>query len=142
MHVNRYTVTSDEVTSDDLYELQQETYYDAIDRGDADAAVEALHEDVEWLHTQIWQHDGHTSDETDVLHGREAVREFLAERIPDMQGVDIRHEVLKTVSDGKQGAFYGQVVGLDGTTRGTIAWVEFEDGEIKKYINTPERVQG
>ena len=133
-------MTSDEVTSEDLYDLQQKKYYDAIDRGDADAAVEALHEDVEWLHTQVWQHDGHTSDETDVLHGREAVREFLAERIPDMQGVDIRHEVLKTVSDGTQGAFYGQVVGPDGTTRGTIAWVEFEDGKIKKYINTPERL--
>lgn len=131
---------SDEITAEDLYELQQEKYYDAIDRGDADAAVEALHEDVVWKHTQVWQHDGHTSDETDVLHGREAVREFLAERIPDMQGVDINHEVLKTVSDGESGAFYGQVVGPEGTTRGTIAWFEFEDGKIKKYINTPEEM--
>lgn len=133
-------MTTNEVSADELYELQQETYYDAIDRGDADAAVEALHEDVVWKHTQVWQHDGHTSDETDVLYGREAVREFLEERIPDMQGVDISHKVHKTVSNGESGAFYGQVVGPDGNTRGTIAWFEFEDGKIKKYINTPEEL--
>jgi ketosteroid isomerase-like protein len=34
-----------------LYELIQETYFDSIDAGDAESAVTALHEDVEWVHT-------------------------------------------------------------------------------------------
>ena len=131
---------SEYVTSDDLYELQQETYYDSIDAGDADTAVTALHEDIEWTHTQVWEHDGHSSQKTDVLHGREAVREFLAERIPEAQDEGIEHKVLKCISNGQQGAFYGEVVGSDGRTLGTIAWLEFEDGKVKKYVNTPARM--
>ena len=133
-------MSTDHVTSEDLYELQQKTYYDSIDAGDADTAVTALHEDIEWIHTQVWEHDGHSSHETDVLHGREAVREFLAERIPEAQAVGIEHKVRKYVSDGEKGAFWGEVVGPEGNTRGTIAWLEFEDGKISKYINTPERM--
>jgi ketosteroid isomerase-like protein len=129
-----------EVDANRLYELHQEIYYDNIDAGDADAAVEALHPDVEWIHTQVWEHDGHYSEATDILHGREAVREFLAERVPELEEVDIRHQVGKTVADGEQGAFHGQVVGPDGDTRKMIAWFEFEDGLIKKYVNTPERM--
>jgi len=44
-------------TTDKLYDLLQRVYFDGIDNADAAAAVEALHENVEWIHTQVWERD-------------------------------------------------------------------------------------
>lgn len=123
----------------DLYSLLQETYFDNIDAGDAAAAVEAMHENVEWVHTQVWEHDGHSSRHTDTLDGREAVREFLAGRIDEMQSVGIEHKIRETVHEGDRGAFRAAVVGPDGDALPFLGWVELTDGTVSKYIVAPER---
>lgn len=120
-----------------LYHLLQETYFDSIDAGDAEAAVTALHEDVEWVHTQVWEHDGHTGRETDTLDGREAVRSFLADRIEEMQVEGIEHKIRDVVGHGDTGAFRAEVVGSDDTTKPFLGLVELTDGEISTYVVSP-----
>ena len=124
----------------DLNNLLQETYFDNVDAGNADAAVEALHEDVHWVHTQVWEHDGHARHHVDTLDGREAVREFLAGRIDEMQAEGIEHKVCKTVHEGDCGAFRAEVVGPEGDVRPFLGWVELMDGTVSEYIVAPERV--
>lgn len=128
---------SEPVTSDELFELLQSTYFDSIDTGDAETAVTAMHEDVEWVHTQVWEHDGHTSDQTDVFNGRQAVFEFLDDRIGEMQGVGIEHKVQDTVAADGKGSFRARVVGPDGGEAAFLGWVELTDGKISKYMVAP-----
>lgn len=125
-------------SGDDLHRLLQNTYFDSIDGGDAETAVTALHEDVEWVHRQVWEHDGHTSEELDVYHGREAVFEFLDPRIGEMQQEGIEHQVSEAICEGDRGAFRAAVVGPDGTEQPFLGWVELEDGLISHYRVTPE----
>ncbi len=129
------------MTNDELFELLQSQYFDAIDNKDADGAVEALHEDVEWVHTQVWVHDGHDRSTIDVFHGREEVREFLAGRIGEMQVVGIRHKVGQVVTDGKLGAFRAVVEGPTGERKPFFGWVEITDGKISKYRINPEATE-
>jgi ketosteroid isomerase-like protein len=129
------------VTSDELFELLQGTYFDSIDAGDAETAVTAMHEDVEWVHTQVWEHDGHTSQQTDTLDGREEVFEFLDGRIGEMQDEGIEHKVQDSVAADGKGAFRATVVGPDGEEGAPfVGWVELTDGKISKYIVAPERM--
>lgn len=130
---------SQAMTNDQLYELLQDIYFDNIDIADATAAVEAFHEDVEWVHTQVWEHDGHDRSKTDVLHGRESVREFLANRIEEMQVEGIKHKVRKVIADGETGAFRAEVVGPTKESLAFFGWVELRDGKISTYIVIPER---
>ncbi|MFP9191420.1 nuclear transport factor 2 family protein [Natrialbaceae archaeon A-CW1-1] len=123
-----------------LYELLQQIYFDSIDGGDADAAVESLAPDVEWTHTQVWEHDGHKNHHTDTLEGREAVRDFLAGRIDEMQVEGIEHKVRDVVANENEGAFRAEVVGPDGETLGFLGWVELADGVIETYTVAPERM--
>ena len=51
-------MSSRQTSSDALYDLLQHTYFDGIDNADAEKAVEAFNEDAEWVHTQVWEHDG------------------------------------------------------------------------------------
>ena len=60
-------------------------YFDNIDEAKANEAVEAMHDSIEWIHTQVWEHDGHDSSYVDNLNGREAVKFFLTERVKEMQ---------------------------------------------------------
>ena len=60
-----------------LFYLLQKIYFDSIDNSKADEAVEAMHPEVRWVHNQVWEHDGHKSEVTDILEGRESVKEFL-----------------------------------------------------------------
>ena len=131
---------SDTLTGEELHELLQETYFDNVDGGDAETAVTALAEDVEWVHTQVWEHDGHTSQRTDVLHGREAVFEFLDARVGEMQDVGIQHRVRETVVDESRGAFRAEVVGPGGNTEPFMGWVTLSDGIISEYVVAPERM--
>lgn len=124
---------------DRLYNLLQRTYFDSIDNRDAAAAVAALHEDVEWIHTQVWEHDGHDRSRADTLHGRESVREFLAARIDQMQVEGIRHQVRKVITEGDTGAFRAQVMGPTGVSLPFFGWVEIKDERIITYIVGPER---
>lgn len=126
--------------SEDLYELLQRTYFDSIDAGNAETAVTAMHEDVEWVHTQVWEHDGHTGRQTDTLSGREEVHEFLAGRIDEMQDKGIEHKIRDTVASEDKGAFRAEVVGPDGDTLPFLGWVELTDGLVSQYTVAPERM--
>ncbi|WP_254810994.1 nuclear transport factor 2 family protein [Natronosalvus amylolyticus] len=123
-----------------LYELLQTTYFDSIDGGDAETAVEAMHDDVEWTHTQVWEHDGHTSQATDTLEGKAAVHDFLAGRIDEMQAEGIEHKIRDVVASGDKGAFRAAVVGPNGNALPFLGWVELEDDVIRTYTVTPERM--
>lgn len=131
-------MATDIENGDDLQRLLQETYFDSIDGGDAETAVTALHEDVEWIHRQVWEHDGYTSEDVDVYHGNDAVFEFLDPRIGEMQAEGIRHRVRETICEGDRGAFTADVVGPDGTAQPFFGWVELTDGLISKYSVTPK----
>lgn len=132
-------MTSRNAARDELYRLLQSVYFDAIDRGDANAAVEVFHEEVEWVHTQVWVHDGHDRSRTDTLRGREAVRQFLAARIGEMQVEGIEHKLRQVICDGGAGAFRAEVVGPTGAAAPFLGWVELTDGQISTYIVSPER---
>ena len=132
-------MTSEQNATDLLYELLQHTYFDGIDNADANKAVEAFNEDVEWVHTQVWEHDGHDRRHTDTLYGRDSVRDFLAGRIGEMQVEGIVHKVKKVLCDGRSGAFRAEVIGPDGDALPFFGWVEFTDGKISTYIIHPER---
>ena len=117
--------------------LLQEIYFDNIDSGNADLAVEAMHSDVDWVHTQVWEHDGHNRDSLDTLSGREELRAFLTSRIPEMQREGIEHKVRKVIIDGKEGAFQAQVIGPDGDAKDFFGWIELRDGKIGSYRVIP-----
>ncbi len=127
------------MTSDDLFDLLQHTYFAGIDGADADRAVEAMHENVQWVHTQVWEHDGHDRSTIDRLDGREAVHEFLARRIEEMQVVGIEHKVGKVITDGQSGAFRARVVGPTGEAKSFFGWVELTDRKISSYTVMPDR---
>ena len=124
-------------TTDQLYDLLQRIYFDGIDNADASAAAEAMHENVEWIHTQVWEHDGHSRSQTDTLHGRESVREFLAARIKEMQVEGIKHQLRKVITEGATGAFRAEVVGPAGVSTAFFGWVEIKDKKIITYIVGP-----
>lgn len=126
------------MTSTQLHALLQGTYFDNIDGGDADKAVEAFTEDVAWSHYQVWEHHGHMRNRADVFDGREQVRDFLAGRIADMQVEGIRHHVSRVIVQGDAGAFRAEVVGVEGTSMRFFGWVELKDGRICRYIVGPE----
>ena len=130
---------SQSTSKEELFDLLQHTYFDGVDTANADQAAEAMHEEVEWIHTQVWEHDGHDSSTTDTLNGREAVREFLANRIGEMQVEGIEHKVDTVVTDGDSGAFRANVVGADGSKVPFFGWVEIRDGKISSYRVFPER---
>ena len=68
-----------------LFHLLQDIYFDNIDTAKADEASEAMHNDVRWVHNQVWEHDAHKSNIRDAFNGRKEVREFLRKRIVEMQ---------------------------------------------------------
>jgi hypothetical protein len=126
------------MTANQLRALLQGIYFDHIDGGDADKAVQAFTEDVAWSHYQVWEHHGHMRNRSDVFAGREQVRDFLAKRINDMQVEGIRHRVTRAIVQGGDGAFRAEVAGIDGTSMRFFGWVELRDGRISKYIVGPE----
>jgi ketosteroid isomerase-like protein len=132
-------MVTEQTSSDLLYELLQQTYFDGIDNADADRAVEAFSEDAEWVHTQVWEHDGHDRRHTDILHGRDSIRDFLAARIGEMQVEGIVHKVKKGLCDGRSGAFRAEVIGPAGEALPFFGWVELTEGKISTYIIHPER---
>lgn len=132
-------MTPNQISSDALYDLLQHIYFDGIDNADAEKAAGAFNENAEWVHTQVWEHDGHDGRHTDILQGRKTIHEFLARRIGEMQVVGIKHNVHKVLSDGKSGAFRAEVIGPDGDALPFFGWVELENNKISTYIIHPER---
>lgn len=131
-------MTSSITSGADLLELVQETYFDSIDAGDAETAVTALHDDVEWVHRQVWEHDGHHRDAVDRLTGRDAVYEFLDSRLGEMQAVGIEHRIRDAIYEDGRGAFSAAVVGPEGNEQPFLGWVELTDGLLSTYRVTPE----
>jgi ketosteroid isomerase-like protein len=127
-----------EITKSQLHSLLQTCYFDSIDRGDADRAVQAFTDDVAWSHNQVWEHHGHMRNRTDVFEGRKEVRDFLAARIADMQVEGIRHQVKRVIVQGREGAFRAEVVGVTGENMRFFGWVELSDGKISRYIVGPQ----
>ena len=125
------------ITSERLLYLLQEIYFDNIDSARAEEAAEAMHESIEWIHTQVWEHDGHDSSYIDKLKGREAVKEFLIERVKEMQVEGITHKVNKVLTDGKSGAFQASVIGANGEKQSFFGWVEIKDKKIISYKVMP-----
>jgi ketosteroid isomerase-like protein len=121
-----------------LQALLQHTYFDNIDQGDSDRAVQAFTDDVAWSHYQVWEHHGHVRNRADVFNGRTEVRDFLAARIADMQIEGIRHQVTHVITQGSEGAFRAEVVGTTGESMRFFGWVELSDGKISRYIVGPE----
>jgi hypothetical protein len=132
-------MTSDKKNSDLLYELLQHTYFDNIDKANAKGAVEAFNKDALWVHTQVWEHDGHDRRHTDTINGRNSIYDFLAPRISEMQVEGIVHKVNKVLCDGKSGAFRAEVIGKDKVALPFFGWVELDDDKISTYIIHPER---
>ncbi len=126
------------MTAKQLRALLQDIYFDSIDGGDADKAVRAFTADVAWSHYQVWEHHGHMRNRADVFEGRGQVRDFLANRINDMQVEGIRHQVTQAIVQGDEGAFRAEVVGVSGTSMRFFGWVELRDGRICRYIVGPE----
>ena len=125
-------------TQAQVHTLLQHTYFDNIDQGDADGAVQAFTDDVAWSHYQVWEHHGHMRNHADVFTGRKQVRDFLAARIADMQVEGIRHRVSHVIVQGNEGAFRAEVVGVAGKTMRFFGWLELTGGRISKYIVGPE----
>ena len=125
------------ITTERLLYLLQQIYFDNIDSARAEEAAEAMHESIEWIHTQVWEHDGHDSNYVDKLKGREAVKEFLIERVKEMQVERITHKVNKVLTDGSSGAFQASVIGVNGEKKSFFGWVEVKDEKIISYKVMP-----
>jgi hypothetical protein len=130
-------MTNNSMTNEKLFYLLQCVYFDNIDKAKANEAVEAMHDSIEWIHTQVWEHDGHDSSYVDNLNGREAVKFFLTERVKEMQVEGIIHKVNKVITDGVSGAFQASVIGTDGTEKSFFGWVETKDEKISSYRVIP-----
>ena len=126
------------INQNELHSLLQNIYFDNIDSVNAKGASKAMHENVEWIHTQVWEHDGHKSSTKDVLEGRDEVREFLRKRVIEMQVEGIIHRVENVVSDGKLGAFKANVIGTDKSKKPFFGLVELKDDKIIYYRVLPQ----
>ena len=125
------------ITKDELFSLLQNDYFDNIDTKNAKGAAQAMHKNVEWIHTQVWEHDGHDASTVDILNGRQAVKEFLVGRVKEMQVEGIIHKVHKVLTDGISGAFQASVIGVDGSQKSFSGWVEIKDKKIISYRVMP-----
>ena len=114
------------INEDYLFYLLQTIYFDNIDNANADNAVKAMHDSVQWIHTQVWEHDGHSSDFIDNLNGLKAVNEFLTERVKEMQVEGIKHKVNKVLTDGVSGSFQADVIGKDGVKKPFFGWQTYQ----------------
>ena len=121
-----------------LFHLLQDIYFDNIDTAKADEAAEAMHNDVRWVHNQVWEHDAHKTNIRDTLNGQKEVREFLRKRIVEMQIEGIIHKVENVVSDGKLGAFKVNVIGTDKSKKPFFGLVELKDDKIIYYRVLPQ----
>ena len=125
------------INKEKLFSLLQNDYFDNIDNNNPEGVYAAMHENVKWIHTQVWEHDGHDGSEVDVLTGQKSVIDFLKKRVPEMQIEGIEHKVDKVLTDGKSGSFLANVIGKDGTLKPFFGWVEIADEKIILYRVMP-----
>jgi ketosteroid isomerase-like protein len=115
-----------------------EAYFAAIDEGRVGDAIDLLHPDVEWVHTQVWQEDpGAPERTTTELSGKEAIAEVLrAYQDTEEADSDVVHRVTDVVVDEDTCAFLGEVAGPDASFP-MFGWAEFADSAIVRYIAAP-----
>ena len=125
------------LSKDQVWEMFQKVYFDSVDKGEMTKAVSVFHEDVEWVHTQVWEHDQYRRDKgSDRLKGRKAVEALLKGRATDLGKLNVRHVVRDLVFEGNRGAFIGYV-GTPDKELPLVAWFETKDDKISRYIITP-----
>jgi hypothetical protein len=125
------------LSRDEVWNMFQKIYFDSIDKGDMTKAVTIFHDDVEWIHTQVWEHDGYRRDKgSDRLKGRHEAEALLKGRKVDLRRQGVRHLLKDLVLEGNRGAFIGHVKG-PGKELPLIAWFEIKDDKIYRYIVTP-----
>lgn len=115
-----------------------EAYFAAVDDGRIEDAVDLLHPDVEWVHTQVWQEDPEQPDRTTTdLAGRDAVAKVLKDYRDSAEADrDVVHRVTDIVADEDTCAFLGEVSGPDESFP-MVGWVEFADDTIVRYVVAP-----
>ena len=102
-----------------------------------ESARELPHQISDWWQSR--RQYSHARRNTETLHGRKSIHEFLARRIGEMQVVKIKHKVHSVLCDGKSGAFRAEVVGPEGDALPFFGWVELENQKVSTYIIHPER---
>ena len=86
--------------------------YEALNRHDIDAAMEALAEDAEW-------HESEVLPDTDVYRGREAIRAFLTDFLDSWERF---HQTVEEVR--QEGDRVLVMIHLEATGRGSAADVD------------------
>jgi uncharacterized protein len=86
--------------------------YEAVNRGDIDAAMEALHEDAEW-------HESGALPEPDVHVGRADIGDFLREFLAQWES--FHQEIIDTQESGDR---VGMFIHLTAVGRGSSAEVD------------------
>ena len=125
------------LTKEQAWELFQDKYFDLVDSGEMEKAASIFHDDVEWIHTQVWEHDEHRRDKgSDRLKGKKQVEALLKGRTQSMGKESVRHVLQEMVFDGKKGAFIAHVKGADKEVP-LFAWFELRDEKVYRYIVGP-----
>lgn len=113
------------------------TYYGSVDEGDIAGILSVVHDDVEMIHTQVWEHGDHTRDiGTHVVEGKAELEEFFRSQMAGIQEAGIEHEIRDLITDGDKGALQ-VAVNAPGETPVGVGWFEFEDGLISRYLVGP-----
>ncbi|MGH2956978.1 MAG: nuclear transport factor 2 family protein [Solirubrobacterales bacterium] len=86
--------------------------YDALNRGDVDAAMEALAEDAVW-------HESEALPDTGVYEGREAIRAFLTDFLASWERF---HQTIEGTEQA--GDKVAMLIHLEATGRGSAAEVD------------------
>jgi ketosteroid isomerase-like protein len=86
--------------------------YEALNRGDIDAAMDALAEDAEW-------HESEALPDTDVYRGREAIRAFLTDFLASWERF---HQIVEEAR--QEGDRVLVMIHLEATGRGSAADVD------------------
>jgi hypothetical protein len=81
------------------------SYYSSVDNLDMTTAVSIFHEDVEWIHTQVLEHDQFVRDKgSDRLRGKNQVESLLQGRKESLAKLRVRHVLEDLVLEGNKGA--------------------------------------
>ncbi|NGP09497.1 nuclear transport factor 2 family protein [Rhodococcus sp. 14C212] len=121
-------------------ELFQTCYYDAIDRGNASAAVSIFTHDVYWSHLSAWQSDelGFSLTDLDQFYTREDVLKFLSVACPNVVESGLRHLIHDLVADGDRGAFICEVTSnKKPDVARFLVWYELAGSRVSRYLMRP-----
>jgi hypothetical protein len=125
------------LSKNQVMDMFQNTYFGSIDKGEMTKAISVFHDDIEWIHTQVWEHDKYVRMKgSDRLKGKKEVENLLMERKAALAKENVRHVIQELVFEENKGAFIGHVTG-SGKELALIAWFEIKDDKVYRYIVTP-----